>query len=200
LTKKNMTDLGCKSTISGLPPSKTPEYRVWVQMRYRCGNPNHREFHYYGGRGITVCEAWEASFSVFLHDMGSRPSSDHSLERINNFHGYNPSNCKWALRREQANNKRNNHKITCNGETLTLAQWSRRTGVPPHTILSRIDRLGWSEQRALETSSRHMSSQLTEDQISELRQLRQGRGWTIEDLQDRFKCSQRTVFNYLRTA
>lgn len=74
-------------------------------MLSRCNNANHQLFHYYGGRGIRVCERW-SDFSNFLADMGRRPSRFHSIDRINNDGNYEPSNCRWATSVEQNNNQR----------------------------------------------------------------------------------------------
>lgn len=84
---------------------RTVEHRIWCDMRKRCRLPTASHYDRYGGRGIRVCERWLISFENFLHDMGSRPSSQHSLDRINVNGDYEPSNCRWATRSEQAKNK-----------------------------------------------------------------------------------------------
>lgn len=87
--------------------SFTPEHWAWIQARARCFSKNHRWYHRYGGRGITMCEEWRNDFTRFLNDMGLRPSKNHSLDRINNEGDYEPGNCRWATRRQQNINKTN---------------------------------------------------------------------------------------------
>jgi hypothetical protein len=74
-------------------------------MIQRCTNPKHPSYTNYGGRGIKICKEWFA-FKNFLSDMGERPNTSLTLERINNDGDYEPSNCKWATRTEQLRNKR----------------------------------------------------------------------------------------------
>jgi hypothetical protein len=101
----------------------TAEYKTWQGIRQRCENPNDPGFSRYGGRGIVVCERWRASFENFFADMGLRPSSKHSIERVDNDNDYAPSNCRWATAKEQQWNKSNSTTFTIGGETKTFAGW-----------------------------------------------------------------------------
>jgi hypothetical protein len=118
-------------------------------MLARCKRPNHPQYHLYGGRGIKVCERWE-KFENFLKDVGVRPTTSHSIHRINNNAGYNRQNVKWATSDEQQNARRNNHRISFNGKTQTLTQWAIETGIHYVTLHYRLKR-GWSVTDALTT-------------------------------------------------
>lgn len=86
-------------------------YKTWCSMKQRCCNSGNRDYENYGGRGITVCKRW-LKFENFLADMGDRPSKRHTIERLDNDKGYRPSNCRWAPREEQNNNRRNRRLVT----------------------------------------------------------------------------------------
>lgn len=127
--------------------SKEPEHGLWRTIITRCTNPNSRSFRKYGGRGISVCDRW-LIFENFLHDMGPRPSRLYSVERKDNSLGYEPSNCRWATSKEQANNTRRNRWIEHAGTTLTLGGWAIVTGIKRETIANRLNK-GWDTARAL---------------------------------------------------
>jgi hypothetical protein len=128
--------------------SYTPEYDIWSGMKARCHTKSHKQYADYGGRGIRVCEGWRASFAAFLRDMGPRPTTEHSLDRIDNDRGYEPGNVRWATDVDQTNNQRTNRKLTHNGETHTLAEWGKRLGIRAGAIQLRLHR-GWSVEEAL---------------------------------------------------
>ncbi len=128
--------------------AKIPEYTCWLSIKNRCCNKDSNDYHYYGGRGITMCARWLV-FSNFYEDMGDKPSRRHTIERINNNKGYCPSNCVWATRKVQSRNKRNVPLYEYNGQKKSVAEWSEITGIHPETIRNRIKRKGWTMEDVL---------------------------------------------------
>jgi len=116
----------------------TKEMRAFHGMKNRCYNINSTKYHSHGGRGISVCDRWVNSFDNFFQDMGPAPSPNHSLDRIDNSGNYEPTNCRWATAKEQANNTRRNKLITHNGETKTVAQWCELLNMPYGAINQRL--------------------------------------------------------------
>jgi hypothetical protein len=120
---------------------------VWSDMVGRCTNPNHRAFNNYGGRGISVCERW-LTFNNFLTDMAPRPEG-RMLDREDNEGNYEPSNCRWATRKEQNSNRRNCIYVDCDGDRVTLREYCRRKELLYRPIVKRIQDRGWSINDAL---------------------------------------------------
>jgi hypothetical protein len=128
----------------------SPEYTAWAQMKQRCYNPLERNFSRYGGRGISVCERWRDNFECFLADMESRPSSKHSIDRIDVNGNYEPGNCRWATHRVQMANRRCTRRVMFNGTLTPLTELAKEYGVNISMLSRRIER-GWSVERALTT-------------------------------------------------
>ena len=124
------------------------EYTVWLDMRDRCNNPNNKSHINYGGRGITVCERWD-DFAVFLADMGSRPTPQHTIDRTDNNGNYEPSNCRWATRAEQARNSRGTVLVTHDGVTMCLKDWCTHLGVSYNAVVVRRIRKNESAESIL---------------------------------------------------
>lgn len=132
---------------------RLPEYNVWSKIKDRCFNRRHPWYKNYGGRGISICEAWRKSFLSFLKDVGRRPSRSHTIERIDNSKGYEPGNVRWATRRDQARNRRSNRILTVRGKSKLLGDWARERGMSQPTLSQRLKR-GWSEEEAVLTPLR----------------------------------------------
>lgn len=136
----------------GIKPSST--YTAWRSMVVRCTKQRTAAYNRYGGRGITVCDRWLDSFENFLADMGEKPSSGLSLDRIDGDRGYSPDNCRWATAIVQATNRAVVRKIPYKGKVHSIAALSRLSGHSEEVIRFRLKK-GWSPERTIETPVRH---------------------------------------------
>jgi hypothetical protein len=126
---------------------KAHEWQAWSGAHHRCSDMNDER---YGKRGIRVCKRWD-SYSTFLADMGRAPSRAHTIERKNNDGNYEPRNCRWAVWREQCNNRRTTRYVTAFGERGSLADMVRKYGVVSYgTVEARLLK-GWTGKGALTT-------------------------------------------------
>lgn len=127
----------------------TPTHNSWTALKQRCRGQAPESGKNYVDRGISVCARWlgEDGFENFLADMGEKPAGT-SIDRIDNSKGYEPSNCRWATRRQQNQNRRNVRLLTHNGITKCVAEWARELGLRKTLIYRRLDR-GDSAEQAL---------------------------------------------------
>lgn len=125
-------------------------YQTWTSMIRRCTNRNDQAYERYGGRGIKVCKQW-MEFENFLKDMSEKPTDKHQIDRIDNNGNYCKSNCRWATRKQQQRNKRNNHLITFEGRTQCVTAWAEEFNIHKGTLRSRIYTYGWSIGKAITT-------------------------------------------------
>ena len=130
------------------------QYSIWTNMKSRCSNQEDHAYKYYGGRGITVCDEWKSDFQAFYYwAMANGYQDNLTLDRIDVNGNYEPSNCRWVSMKEQSLNKRSNHLITYNGETLTITQWADRLGIDKMVLFARINDYHWDIEKALTKTS-----------------------------------------------
>jgi hypothetical protein len=130
--------------------SFTRLYGIWTDMRHRCRNKNIKSWESYGGKGIKVCKEWRKSYLSFKKWALENGYNDNlTIDRIDVEDDYKPSNCRWATKKQQSNNRSNNRIIKYQGKELTLKQWSELKGIAPKTLAGRLDR-GWSVKMSLE--------------------------------------------------
>lgn len=140
---------GCLKTKKRHGLSNTRLQRIYYRMKSRCLDEKDVHYSNYGGRGIRICDDWLNDISSFFEWALNNGYDDNlTIDRIDTNGNYEPSNCRWATRKEQSNNMRKNLNITFNGKTLTVAEWSDLTGIKYDTLRARL-RYGWPVERAL---------------------------------------------------
>lgn len=129
-------------------------YNSYRSMMSRCYNPKTANYEIYGGRGIKVCEEWHniENFEKWVEQSNFKKGL--TLDRIDTNGNYEPSNCRWATKAEQANNKTNTIVIEWNGEAHTISEWAEITGISRSTLNNRHWR-GWDAERMLTAPITH---------------------------------------------
>lgn len=140
------------------------EYLTWLAIKRRCCDPKFKDFPNWGGRGIMVCDRWIDSFESFFADMGSRPSPEHQIDRIDPNGNYEPSNCRWATASEQTSeHRRNLIEVTIGGERFpSLSAAARHFGVGVTTVHERV-RNGMTVEAALFLGQRRKRADRTRE-------------------------------------
>lgn len=122
---------------------------IYKSMIDRCENPKNYGYHKYGGRGIHVCEEWKTNKIAFFEWAFANGYAENlTIDRKDNSKGYSPENCRWITYQEQNNNRRSNRYETIDGETHTVAEWSRISGIKQGTIQYRLAK-GWNPKDAV---------------------------------------------------
>lgn len=131
---------------------------IFYNAKRRCYDKKNQYFSDYGGRGVFICDEWLQNPIKFVKwglQNGWEPGLDLDKDIKSKSLGleiprYSPETCQFITRLENANNKRNNVKFSCNGKTMTIPQWGREVGIKHGTIRNRIFKLGWSIEKAIE--------------------------------------------------
>lgn len=126
----------------------TKLFHTWAGMLGRCRDSNRKDYLYYGGKGVKVCEEWNSFENFCEWAINNGYSENLTIDRIDGKLGYSPSNCRWVGWITQMNNTTRNRFIELNGEKHTLSEWSRLRGIPKSTIYYRLNK-GYSEQEAI---------------------------------------------------
>lgn len=129
--------------------SRTKEYAAWNQMNQRCHNPKNPTYRRYGAIGVRVCVRWRHDFMAFLKDMGPCQTTGHSIDRIDAFGNYEPSNCRWATDEQQRMNQRRTRRFMYEGEMRTIQDIANRAGLKYATLRKRLVEQEWPLEKAL---------------------------------------------------
>ena len=130
---------------------ETRLYHIWSTMKQRCHNPNSPQYAKYGGRGIKVCNDWYNSFQIFKEwAISNGYTDDLTIDQINNNESYTPENCRWATRKQQANNRRYCHFIEYNGQVKSLSEWAEYAGITTAAFYARLQNK-WPLEKILNT-------------------------------------------------
>jgi hypothetical protein len=153
---KKTFSCGCfqKEKVTTHKETKTRLYRIRRGMINRCYRQENKDYLFYGGRGISICEEWKNSYEAFRDWANANGYTDDlSIDRIDPDGNYEPSNCQWVSSKKQANNRHGNRLITFNNETRTATQWNEFLGYPRDLIFNRLS-AEWPIKKALSTKPR----------------------------------------------
>ena len=151
LMQGEVKSCGCMHRKYSHGLTNTRLYHIWRTTKARCLDKNAQKYSSYGGRGISICDEWKDNFQAFYEwAMANGYDDDLTIDRIDANGNYEPSNCRWATSKEQANNRRTNRYIEFEGVVHTISEWSDITGITKSALYHRFSR-GWSAEKALTT-------------------------------------------------
>lgn len=151
----------CRAAAGKPKATKHPLYKTWQSMISRCYQPKCSSYPTYGGKGITVCDEWLGTkrklsggdgFARFVADVGDRPSSEHTLDRIDNARGYFPDNVRWATSAEQAINRNTTKLVTIGADTMSFSAWLRYLDISSSVAFRTMKRTNTDHQQFIQTA------------------------------------------------
>lgn len=151
--RKNRGSCGClkneriSKRMTKHGKSNFPIYRIWIGIFARCNNPNDTGYHLYGAKGIKVCKRWN-EFENFYLDMGNVPDGK-MIDRIDNYKGYQPDNCRWVTNKENMRNKRNTRYLTYKRQKKCISEWAEIYNLNHGLLWNRLFYLNWNPEKAL---------------------------------------------------
>lgn len=151
------------NTIHG--KCNTKLYHIWHGIKNRCYNPNHDNYIRYGARSIQMCDEWVNNFQAF-YDWAITHGFEENLtiDRINNYKGYSPDNCRWITPKEQQHNRRDTVFLTYKGETKSLPEWAEIMHINVDALRYRI-KAHWSVDKALETPVKSINKSTNKERL-----------------------------------
>jgi hypothetical protein len=117
--------------------------KVFTYMKNRCYNKKSKDYKWYGGKGIKICNEWlynPTSFSIWALSNGYKKGL--SIDRINNDGDYEPNNCRWITISENSRKSKKCNFITIYGKTLSCRQWSKEIGKGVNYVSKKIKAIG----------------------------------------------------------
>lgn len=165
LKSANTRSCGClrRDLLTSHGLAAHPLRRLWLSMNERCHKPDHKQYSYYGGRGIYVCDEWRSpyGFARFIENMGPRPPKM-TLDRIDNDGPYTKANCRWATYTTQERNRRNNRIISYDGKSACMSEWAEHLGISSAVLYQRF-LSGMSIDKALRPGLHYFRGPRTRD-------------------------------------
>lgn len=157
LKNGSSTNCGCvrksglkdRNTTHGLTDHQL--YNTWRGMIERCTYIKHVHYKHYGGRGISVCPKWHDFLNFYNWAIENGWEEGLEIDRTLNDGNYTPQNCRFVSPTINKRNRSSNRILTFNGESLCMSEWGERTGLDQSTIKDRLNKLGWSVEKALTT-------------------------------------------------
>lgn len=146
LKSGNSKSCGClhRDRVTTHGQTKARLHTIWSSMKRRCNNANCKEYRWYGGKGIKVCQEWKDSYEAFRDWANTHGYADNlTIDRIDGNRDYEPNNCRWITLSEQQRNKETTHLLTYKGVTKPLITWAEELGLNKYTVRGRVE-YGWT--------------------------------------------------------